>query len=75
MLDVNEFAFLKKVGQVLDELEAHRPVEAVSTARLMELAAQHDLSPEQTRLLAMHLRQCGYDVKVPVGPVRPKGTA
>lgn len=66
MLDIPEFAYLKIVGAIVDELDAQRKPAAISPARLTELARQHKLTAEQTVMLALHLRQQGFDVRVPV---------
>ena len=62
MLDVQEFAYLKEVGDILDKVTADRPRKPLKKADFKRLAAEGGLDGEQAHILAMYLKQLGIDV-------------
>lgn len=59
MADVPEFAWLKRVGAVLDQLAAAGRRSPLSKAEIAGLAAAADLDESQCRVLTFHLAQAG----------------
>lgn len=59
MLDVPEFAYLKKIGSILDDLLASRPRAPLSAQDFERLVRSHQLIAEQTHVLRMHLLHQG----------------
>jgi 5-deoxy-D-glucuronate isomerase len=60
MMDVPSFAWLKGVGEIVDELSASRPDSLVLKKEVEELAAEAGLSDPQRRVLMFHLQQLGF---------------
>ncbi len=59
MLDIPEFAYLKGVGEIIDQLEAERPREPVARAAIDALACEHGLDAAAKIMLRLHLRERG----------------
>jgi len=62
MLDIPEFAYLKKVGEVIDELEAQRGTRGVTAREFEALCRKHNLSGEQTTICRLHVQERGFRV-------------
>lgn len=62
MLDVPEFAYLKKVGEVIDELERRRGRHPLPAAQFDALVRQHGLTGPQATIAKLHLRERGFMV-------------
>jgi 5-deoxy-D-glucuronate isomerase len=62
MRDVPEFAYLKKVGEILDRVVASRPRAPLAHPEFAGMARSAGLDRHQTHVLRMHLRQQGIDV-------------
>ncbi|MCG3181729.1 MAG: 5-deoxy-glucuronate isomerase [Phycisphaerae bacterium] len=65
MMDVPEFAWLKRVGGIVDALQTDRGPTRISESRFAELTAKAELNPSQARVLRFHLEQLGFTVKGP----------
>ncbi|MBI4578496.1 MAG: 5-deoxy-glucuronate isomerase [Planctomycetes bacterium] len=65
MWDVPEFAYLKKIGQVLEELAKSHPRPALSAAAVARVVREHDLTDEQAHVLRMHMKQQGFEFSGP----------
>jgi 5-deoxy-glucuronate isomerase len=63
MLDVPEFAYLKKVGEILDAVTAARPRQPLTILEFRRLVEDSGLTPDQAHILRMHLMQQGIDVR------------
>jgi 5-deoxy-glucuronate isomerase len=63
MLDVPEFAYLKKVGEILDAVTSARPRQPLSSGEFARLAASNGLTSEQGHVLRMHLKQQGIEIR------------
>ena len=60
MMDVQEFAYLKKVGTILDSLlAAARPRQPLSESEFRSLVARNGLNGEEAHVLRMHLQHQG----------------
>ncbi len=62
MLDIPEFAYLKKVGEVIDALEAKRGTVSLGKAEFDALCSRHGLTGEQATICRLHLQERGYQV-------------
>ena len=62
MRDVPEFAFLKRIGGVLDQLARTHPRPAVACSLVDRLVREAGFTPEQAHVLRMHLRQQGFEI-------------
>ena len=62
MKDVPEFAYLKKIGAILDAAIAQRPRAPMPRAEFDELVRRHDLSADEAHVLTMHLRHQGINI-------------
>jgi len=62
MLDIPEFAYLKKVGELLDKLIQDRPRNPVAQADWQRVISSAGLSQDQARILRMYLKQQGVEV-------------
>ena len=63
MWDVPEFAFLKIIGKVLDQLAKTHPRPVVSAGQFERIVREHAFSPEQAHVLRMHLKQQGFEIQ------------
>jgi 5-deoxy-glucuronate isomerase len=63
MQDVPEFAYLKKVGEILDTVTADRPRQPLSETEFRRLVQDGGLSDSQAHVLRMHLKQQGIGVR------------
>jgi hypothetical protein len=63
MLDIPEFAYLKQVGEVIDELEAERGTKAIGKTDFDALCKKHGLAGEQATICRLHLEERGYRVE------------
>lgn len=64
MRDVAEFAYMKKIGSVMETLEGERGAYAVSAERLAGLADEHGLSrPHEREMLKQHLSERGFGME------------
>ncbi len=63
MLDIREFAYLKKVGEILDQVTANRPRSPLSTGEFERMVAEANLHAHEAHVLRMHLKQQGVDVQ------------
>jgi len=62
MLDVPEFAYLKAVGEIIDQLEAERPRPPIPRHELDRLAAERGLDETAKQMLRLHLQERGLAV-------------
>lgn len=62
MRDVPEFAYLKKVGAILDQLTAVRKRPDLPSAEFQRVIADAHLEPDQAHILRMYLKQQGIEV-------------
>jgi 5-deoxy-D-glucuronate isomerase len=62
MLDIAEFAYLKKVGAAIDELDAKRSTQTISPKDFDALCRKHDLAGEQALICKLHLEERGFRV-------------
>jgi 5-deoxy-D-glucuronate isomerase len=65
MWDVPEFAYLKKIGQILDDMAKSHPRPPVSAAVLARMVREQGLTDEQSHVLRMHLAEQGFEVREP----------
>ncbi|NLX12755.1 MAG: 5-deoxy-glucuronate isomerase [Phycisphaerales bacterium] len=63
MLDIPEFAYLKKVGELLDSLTAERPRAALSAREFQRLVSESKLLAHEAHVLRMHLKQQGINIQ------------
>ncbi len=63
MVDVPEFAYLKKVEAILDAVEADRPRKALSADEFKRLADTHGLDEKQRTTARLHLIERGIPVE------------
>ncbi len=63
MMDVPEFVYLKKVGEIIDRLVAAAPRKPISAAEFDALARSSGLNADQAHVLRMHLRLHGIEVR------------
>jgi hypothetical protein len=63
MQDVPEFAYLKKVGEILDTVTAERPRQPLSETEFRRLAHEGGLNDSQAHVLRMHLKQQGVEIR------------
>ena len=62
MLDIPEFAYLKKVGEVIDELDAKRGTQTISAKEFDALCRKHALTGQQATICRLHLEERGLRV-------------
>jgi 5-deoxy-D-glucuronate isomerase len=62
MLDIAEFAYLKKVGDAIDEVESGRGTQTLSAKEFDALCRKHGLVGEQATICKLHLRERGFRV-------------
>ena len=62
MLDIPEFAYLKRFEEIFKELEGKPAIRTVTAAALDGLAIKHALTKEQTGLLTTMLREKGFNM-------------
>ncbi len=60
MLDIAEFAYLKKVGDAIDELETRRGRQTLSAGEFDALCRKHGLVGEQVTICKLHLDERGF---------------
>jgi hypothetical protein len=63
MRDVPEFAYLKRVGEILDRIVGERPREPLPGADFDRLVRSAGLDEEQAHVLRQHLRQQGIEIQ------------
>lgn len=62
MMDVPEFAYLKKIGAVLDRLTAARPRTPLTRGEFDAIVTTESFTPDQAHVLRMHLSVAGIPV-------------
>jgi len=63
MLDVPEFAYLKPVGEILDQVTADHPRKPLNAAEFNQAVADAGLNDDQSHVLRMYLKQLGVEVR------------
>jgi 5-deoxy-D-glucuronate isomerase len=62
MMDVHEFAYLKTIGAILDELLASRTRQPLTRDDFQRLVTERGLDSEQAHVLRMHLQHQGIRI-------------
>jgi hypothetical protein len=63
MVDVPEFAYLKRVEALMNEVEAARPRQGLPANEFVRLATKHDLNDAQQTTARLHLAERGIHVQ------------
>jgi len=63
MLDVPEFAYLKAVGEIIDEFEARRPAAKISAEEFRAACRVRALDETQMLICRLHLEQRGFQIE------------
>ncbi|MFQ6047882.1 MAG: 5-deoxy-glucuronate isomerase [Phycisphaerae bacterium] len=63
MLDVDEFAYLKSLEQIIDHFEAQRGVTTISQSQFQAAVRRHGLDDVQATLCRLHLLERGFAIQ------------
>ncbi len=62
MYDVPEFAYLKKIGTILDKFNEERPRQPLSKTEFEQLVSENGFQEHEAHVLKMHLKQQGFEI-------------
>jgi 5-deoxy-D-glucuronate isomerase len=62
MYDVPEFAYLKKVGVVLDQMNEERPRRPLTKSEFDHIVKDNKFNEHEAHVLKMHLKQQGFEI-------------